>query len=495
MVKKLIALIAMVGLVVLFISGCASQTGLTLAGAMAKSTGYRSLDSSSEIKFNLKYNNFPNDNDNMQLVNDMFSNISLKVDQSIDLDKQQSKSVCIAKLNGLSADFESYLMEDSAWVKLPVFSKYLKFDMTKANGFNSKEKYLTYQKQMPILMADFTKKYIANYKFKLEDIKDNGNVTIQTSDGAKDVKEIQVTLSDSQFKEFLKYAAIELLGSEDLKTLIVEAAKLIDEDGTTVDAEFEKEIEEALSSANSAKEEINSSFDEAIKFLKLQDQGLVAKFYIDNNGDIVSNSATIAFRITEPGYSYSDTIDNSDKEQSVDVTLSIKSDYWNINKGINIVYPAFDTSNTIEYKDYPDEGSSIKSLLNGYKAEKSRKRGSTFYIGSNYATVRGEYVTMNKAAYSKNNTNYIPARNVADALNVKLNVSGKTIKFSDGTTSLVLNVDSKKATLNGKAISNNFAPEVKNGTTMVPIKLVVQSFNAKLSWDKYSNAITVETEK
>lgn len=488
--KKLLSVVLMVCLVAFLAAGCTSSTGAALSNALAKAVNYKSFDSSTEVKFNIKYNNFPDYDNSMMLVNDMFSNISAKMVQTVDLNKLQSKAQATVKLNGITADFEAYTTEESAWVKLPVFSKYLKFDQAKLNGFQSKEKFLVYERQMPVLLGDFAKKYFQNYKFKLENIKDNGSVSIQTPDGTKNAKEIEVTLNDAQFKEFIKYGAKELLGSEDFKKLIIDVAKLLDEDGTAVDEELEKDLEEAL---NTAKEEVDSNFDEAMKNLEMLDKGLVIKFYIDSNGDIIRDDINLAFRIKQDNSYYYNS--ENQEEQSVDITLSIKDDYWNINKAVSINYPTFNDDNTISYEDYEGSRMSVKQLLEEYKEAKRRERISEFYVGSEYAFIKGQYVIMNSPSYNKNNTIYVPAKYIADAVGAKVEGNGKTVKFTNGNDTLVLYVNSKKATLNGQNISNSFVTEVKDGTSMVPLKVVAQSFGAKIEWNQYSRSITVEAQK
>lgn len=501
MSKKLLFFLVMLTLVAFIASGCTSSTGSTLAGALAKMFDYKTYDSSSEISMNIKYNNFPDSDGSMQIVNDMFSNISAKVVQTTDIDKSQAKFAGTVRLNGVYADFDGYVKEDMAWVKLPVFSKYLEYNMTKLSGFSTKEKYLEYQKQLPVIVAKFAKDYMANCKFKLENIKDNGNVSIKTPNGTANAREIQVTLSDEQFKEFLKYSAKQVFESDGLKNLIVEAAKLIDEEGNVIDEEFVKEVEEVLASA---KEEMNNSiengdFDEAMKAVELLNNGAVIKFYVDNSGNIVRDDTSFTVRIKDPSTSYTSAQSDQKEMQSVDITIAVKNDYWNINKAVNISYPAFNESNTISYEklmgDTQATRMSVKDILESYKESKRRKRISQFNVGYTFATIRGEYASLRCAPYAKNNTNYVPAESLADALDVDLSVEGKTIKFTDGTTTLVMYTNSKKALLNGKSVANSYAPESKDGVIMVPLKFVAQNFKAKISWNPYSKSLSVETEE
>jgi len=88
----------------------------------------------------------------------------------------------------------------------------------------------------------------------------------------------------------------------------------------------------------------------------------------------------------------------------------------------------------------------------------------------------------------------VPARHVANAVGAKIAVNGKAIKFSDGSRTLVIYTNSKKALLNGKVIANNYASEVKNGTAMVPLNLIAENFGAKVTRDQ-DDKVTVEMPK
>ena len=494
--KKLICLVLMVNMFAFLAAGCASPTGSALAGALAKQGDWSTYDASSELKFNIKYNNFPEDDFESELMRDMFSNISAKIDQTVDLNNAQNSMQAKVQLNGITADFESYVKGNDAWLKLPIFSKYMKIDLTKASGFESEEKFLKYQKQMPLLLNEFAKKYISSYKFKLEDIKDNGYVSVQTSNGSVNAKETEVTLNQAQFKEFIKYGVENLLTSADLRDLVVKTAKMLDEENSSEYDELDKDLQSAFETARSG---MDYGFDEVFKTVELKDKGVVAKFYTDDTGNIIKQDLNITLRISEPEYALSSyrnsDSSNSTERQSVDITLNVSSAFTNINKNINIKYPNFDSSNTLMFQDYDNAISSPKQLLEEYKLSKKRDRLSVFYM-SGYANIKGNYVQMyNTSPYFKNNTIYVPARHIANAVGAKITVNGKAIKFSDGSRTLVIYTNSKKALLNNKVIVNNYASEVKNGTAMVPLKLIVENFGGKVLWDENRETATVEMPK
>ncbi len=470
------------------LSGCTSPSGRDLAQALAKQADYKSFNSSSEVKVNVKLNNFPDDG-NVQLMGDLLSNISVNTTGTYSSAASQ-KAVGTLKWNGLSADFEAYSKDDTVWFKYPLLSKYLQIDLTRLNGFDSKEKYLEYQEKLPALASNFAKKFILGYKFGLKNIKSNGTVSIESPDGIKSAKEIELNLPDSDFKEFLKYGLTELFGSEDFRNFVINAVELVDEE--TIDDELKQEITEAL---NSARDGIDNGFYNAMQYLELDKEGFKCKFYIDGSGNIIRNEMTITLRITSPDSGLTSLEYNSENSQSVDIRLSLKNDYWDINKNLQITYPEFDDTNVIKIEDYGDSGVSIKSMLESYREQKKRELISMFYLDMAFAQVRGSYEQLNQPCYFENNSFYVPARNISDALGVKLKYDGKSVTFYDAEQSLVLYVNSSKVVLNGKQTKNNLVSKVKEGTAMVPLRLVAEAFGAKIKWDEFSEAVIVEAQK
>ena len=492
--KKLICLVLMISMFAFLAAGCTSPTGSALAGALAKQGDWKTVDASSEIKFNIKYNNFPQEDLEAEMVRDMFSNIYVKVDQSVDLNNLQQKMLGKVQLNGITADFEAFAKGNDAWIKLPMLSKYFKMDLAKSSGFESEEKFLKYQKEMPLLINEFAKKYISNYKFKFDEIKDNGSVSVQTPNGIVKAKEIEITLNQLQFKDFLKYGIKELIGSADLRDLIVKTAKLLDEEGANEYDELDKDLQNNFKQAERG---MDYGFDELFKFVEIKENGVVAKFYMDDTGNIIKQDLNLAIKISEPEDTYANKTDDSSestKRQSVDITLNVSSAFSNINKNINIKYPNFDSSNTMMFQDYDNATFPPRQLLEEYKHSKKRDRLSVFYMYG-YADIKGNSVNMyNTPPYVKNNIIYVPARHVANAVGAKIAVNGKAIKFSDGSRTLVIYTNSKKALLNGKVIANNYASEVKNGTAMVPLNLIAENFGAKVTRDQ-DDKVTVEMPK
>ncbi len=473
---------------VALLSGCTSSSGRDLAQALAKQADYKSYNSNSEVKVNVKLNNFPDDG-NVQLMGDLLSNISINTTGTYSSPASQ-KAAGTLKWNGLSADFEAYSKDDTLWFKYPLLSKYLHIDLMKLNGFDSKEKYMQYQEKLPALASDFAKKFILDYNFGLKNIKSNGTVSIETLDGTKSAREIELNLSDSDFKEFLEYGLTELFGSEDFRSFIINVVELVDE--KAVDDELKQEIVEAL---DTMRDGVDGGFDNAMQYVELDKEGFKAKFYIDNSGNIIRNDMNLTLRITAPDSGLTSLEYDSENSQSVDIRLSLKNDFWDINKNLQITYPEFDDTNVIKIEDYGNSSLSIKNMLESYREQKKSELISRFYLDMTFAQVRGSYEMLNQPCYFEKNSFYVPARNIADALGVKLKYDGKSVTFYDAEQSLILYVNSSKANLNGRQVKNNLVSKVKEGTAMVPLRLVSEAFGAKIKWDEFSEAVIVEAQK
>lgn len=60
---------------------------------------------------------------------------------------------------------------------------------------------------------------------------------------------------------------------------------------------------------------------------------------------------------------------------------------------------------------------------------------------------------------------------------------------------LVLTIGSKQAKINGKVVTNDVAPVLRNDRTMMPIRFVAESLGAKVEWDPDFRIVTVNSGK
>ena len=84
----------------------------------------------------------------------------------------------------------------------------------------------------------------------------------------------------------------------------------------------------------------------------------------------------------------------------------------------------------------------------------------------------------------KNGTTLVPLRIISEQLkaDVAWNAKTKTITIVKGNNTIEMKVGNKSAKLNNKSFKMNVAPQIINGYTYVPIRAVAECFNADVGY-------------
>lgn len=95
--------------------------------------------------------------------------------------------------------------------------------------------------------------------------------------------------------------------------------------------------------------------------------------------------------------------------------------------------------------------------------------------------------------YIENGTTMVPMRAIFEALgaSVDYDTETKAITATKGSTVIKLFANSNTATVNGKEVTLTSPVANKNGTTMVPLRLVSEALGAEVSWDAESKIINI----
>ena len=107
--------------------------------------------------------------------------------------------------------------------------------------------------------------------------------------------------------------------------------------------------------------------------------------------------------------------------------------------------------------------------------------------------INGSAVATTVAPYQSNGTTLVPLRVVSENLGAKVdwNQQTKTVTITQDATTINLTLGSKIAKVNGEEKTLNLAPQIKNSTTMVPIRFVSENLNCDVNWDKETQTVTV----
>ncbi|AEI43890.1 copper amine oxidase N-terminal domain-containing protein [Paenibacillus mucilaginosus] len=112
--------------------------------------------------------------------------------------------------------------------------------------------------------------------------------------------------------------------------------------------------------------------------------------------------------------------------------------------------------------------------------------------GQSVLKVNSEELNVEKP-YVANGSTLVPLRVITTAFGAVLSWDSetRTVGLKSGNTSLSLQIGSTTATVNGVQETLEAAPELLNGTTMVPLRFIAEKFGAKVSYDEVTKQITI----
>ncbi len=120
-------------------------------------------------------------------------------------------------------------------------------------------------------------------------------------------------------------------------------------------------------------------------------------------------------------------------------------------------------------------------------------------INSNNITiVMGDYyIKPDVDPYIYNDRAMIPIRAIAEAIEAEVSWDDKTQTaiIKKGSNIITLKIGSDKATLNGKTVQLDVAPQISGSRTMVPFRFVSESIGVPVNWDDSSRTVTVDYNK
>lgn len=94
----------------------------------------------------------------------------------------------------------------------------------------------------------------------------------------------------------------------------------------------------------------------------------------------------------------------------------------------------------------------------------------------------------------ENNRTLVPIRAVTESLGAKVewDEETQTITISKGENIVVLQIGSTTVTVNGTEQECEVAPEIENGRTLVPLRIISESLDENVEWDENSKTVIIE---
>lgn len=122
-------------------------------------------------------------------------------------------------------------------------------------------------------------------------------------------------------------------------------------------------------------------------------------------------------------------------------------------------------------------------------------------IGSPYMTVNGVRKEIDPGRgtvpITVQGRTLLPIRAIVEAMGGTVGWDGKANKVTikmDKTT-IVLTIGKKQATVNGKTVTLDVAPQLLNDRTMVPLRFVAESLGAIVEWEDVTQTVTIRYGK
>jgi hypothetical protein len=114
-------------------------------------------------------------------------------------------------------------------------------------------------------------------------------------------------------------------------------------------------------------------------------------------------------------------------------------------------------------------------------------------IGSDIVTIDDKATTVDAAPEIVDGRTFVPIRFIAETFGSTVTwlpeTKGVTIVLGD--TTIGLQIGNATAVINGNIIALDAAPYIKNSRTMVPLRVITESFGGNVAWDPINHIITI----
>lgn len=117
----------------------------------------------------------------------------------------------------------------------------------------------------------------------------------------------------------------------------------------------------------------------------------------------------------------------------------------------------------------------------------------TLTIGNKQATINGQSTALQTSPVVRNNTTLVPLRFIATSMGAEVDWDAATQKITlqlHGKT-IILYINSKMATINGKSTTLLTAPIIENSATLVPLRFITENFNMDVNYNQAMQKITI----
>jgi len=110
-------------------------------------------------------------------------------------------------------------------------------------------------------------------------------------------------------------------------------------------------------------------------------------------------------------------------------------------------------------------------------------------------TVDGRELTMDVPPTVRNGRALVPMRAIFEALGARVSWEAQTKKITGtrGTTVITLYIGRTSAIVNGRTVPLDVPPLIINGRTLVPTRFIAENLGAQVVWDSSNRLVTIRS--
>jgi hypothetical protein len=122
-----------------------------------------------------------------------------------------------------------------------------------------------------------------------------------------------------------------------------------------------------------------------------------------------------------------------------------------------------------------------------------RERVIVLTIGSDIVTVDGHATKLDAAPEIVAGRTFVPIRFIAETFGstVKWLPLTGSITITLRSTAIILQIENATGIINGKIVALDAAPYIKNSRSMVPLRVISESFGSDVAWNAVKHVITI----
>lgn len=188
--------------------------------------------------------------------------------------------------------------------------------------------------------------------------------------------------------------------------------------------------------------------------------------------------------VTEPGVALS-VLDGSTKTQLVvDTEGKFQYNFTFSSEGnATITFTAEDVAGNIATLDF-----SLRYVF---------QRNILLIVGAKVGYINGEEISITEAPFIYKGRVFVPIRFISETFGAQVmwDTIFKIVTINLNSRILRLQVGNLTADVNGKAVSLDVAPIIKNNTTFVPIRFISEAFGASVEWDSVHGIVKITYPK